>query len=781
MRLSASVLVLGIIAIGCAQSRAAQVELRVLDSTGQPCPARVHLRDSHNHPYPGYADSALMSHSSLGGFFYTPGSLTMDLPTGQTKILVGRGFEYRPVEVTVEIQSDTSFVIRLDKPFDMRSRGWFSGDVHMHSQHEHDDGGSSPDPEAWMGPATDWDGEETLGNRDTYFVTPEGVRRVALAEDLAQSWLLDSPYEFTGGPHALSTAEAGIYFCTEYRNQAYGHASFLGQKTWLGQWCCGPPHPAYPMLIHLWWSWGPEWDEAMVLCHPQTGGDFFDDSGWPGLGLGRELPVQAALDRVEALEIASYSNDPDVYLLDWYRLLNCGLVVPPAAGTDALLNAFEARPAGGYRVYVKEQAGVEHSYAWWLEGLKAGRCFVTDYPLIPRFTVNGVEMGGQVDLAEPGDVQVSLRIECVLPLSSARIIRNGETALQMDLPSTSSGTVVDTIVTVPVDRSSWLALRVDGTTILKHATSNQLFAHTAPVQVAIGGAPRRSAVDAGYFMDWLDSLWMFVQIRDHWQFSWQPTEVLARINETRGIFGEAFTEPPLPCGLLTPAWGDTFFYGESISYDWTDATDPEPGDRVCYYLEVSVDDSTFADPDAIGPLWQSHHQPMEPSMVFNLPHYWRVFSEDRGGNRTLSEPPWMWYYVSGDPSGAPEEPPGNPVAGGGDGDLRLLSVWPNPAAGRVLFRLGAAPAGGFRFDVLDVCGGRVAGGVCGPGQGGGRGVSGEPGVTLIAPGVFSWDGRDSAGQHVPSGCYWLRLRAPAWPGAETQGRQEVVRSVLLLR
>jgi len=779
-RLMAAVL-LSLCALVWVEARAVQVELQVLDETGQPCPARVHVRNSLCQPYPGYADSSLMSHIALGGYFYTPGTVVMELPAGLTRILVGRGFEYRPVQIIPDVQRDTCFVIRLEKVFDMRSRDWFSGDTHVHSQHYVRDCGWLPDPDDW--PDETWEAadDEVPGLRDSFPVTPEGVLRVAQAEDLAQSWVLDSWYEFTGGPHALSTPEHGLYFCTEYRNHAYGHVAFLGQKRWLGDTCCRPPLPAYPMLHHIWGYWIPGWDEGMSLCHPQTGVDFFDESLWPGLGLGRELPVLAALERLDQLDIAAYSNEPDVFVQDWYRLLNCGIVVPPSAGTDALINSYGSRPAGGYRVYVKEQPGGGHSHDRWMEGLKAGRCFVTDYPLIPHFAVDGVEMGGQIELPEAGTVEVSFRVECVLPLANARIIRNGATVFQTHLPSTPSGTEYEAIVPVPVDESCWLALRVDGATGLKHATSTELFAHTAPVQIFLAGAEQRSQVDAGYFLDWLDSLWMWVQLRDNWTYSWQPTQVLLRIDQARAVFAEVFTEPPLAFALLAPALGDTFRFNEDIAFDWTDANDPEPGDRVCYYLEVALEDSTFSDPQVFGPLWQSFYRQVEHGLNFNLRHYWRVFAVDRGGSRVLSEPPWMWYYVSGEMSAVGAGSPRDAALAAEVGSLHQLSVWPNPAGDRVWFRLETPPVGSLGFEILDVCGGCVACGAWDAGNGPSGGRFGAARFTPVAPGVFSWDARNTAGQRVPSGCYWLRVRTPASARAGAGGGQSTVKPIHLLR
>jgi len=267
---------------------AVHVEVQVVDTLGVPIPARMHVRDSENQPYPGYADSTLMSHGMLGSYFYMPGTVEMDLPTGVTDITVGRGFEWRPVHFTPDIQCDTSLVVTLEHVFNLRDQGWYAGDPHVHTQH---------DP-------------------IEYPVGPERIHLVALCEDLAQIWCLDQHYEFTGSAHPVSTPEATIYYTTEYRNQAYGHVALLGLKEMIGVWCCGHNQPACPMLCDLHEDWNPGWGESMSLVHPQTGAYFFDDEGWPANGLGRGLPVLAALGHLDQLDIMAYSNDPDVYVDD---------------------------------------------------------------------------------------------------------------------------------------------------------------------------------------------------------------------------------------------------------------------------------------------------------------------------------------------------------------------------------------------------------------------------------------------------------------------------------
>ncbi|MCK4306266.1 MAG: CehA/McbA family metallohydrolase, partial [Candidatus Eisenbacteria sp.] len=608
---------------------AVRVEVHVVDTLGVPIPARMHVRDSMCNPYPGYPDSTLMSHGALGSYFYMPGTVEMDLPAGVTDITVGRGFEWRPIHLTPNIQSDTILVVTLDHVFDMRSQGWYGGDSHVHTRHEPID----------------------------YPVGPEQIHLVALCEDLAQVWCLDQHYEFTGSPHQVSTPEANIYYSTEYRNQAYGHVGLLGLKEMIGVWCCGPGWAAYPMLCDLHEEWNPGWGESMSLAHPQTGADFFADQGWPECGLGRELPVLAALEHLDQLDITAYTNEPDVYVDDWYRLLNCGLMVPPSAGTDAVTNQYWTKPAGGYRVYVKEEFEEQHDHDLWVEGLKAGHCFVTNYPLIPDFAVNSVEAGGILDLPGPrAQLDVSFRIASVLPLEYARILCNGVPAACITLPGINEGTVLDTTVQVTLDESSWLALCVDGNSDLRHPVSSELLAHTGAVYVRLGGEPIRVVGDAGYFLDWIDSLEIFVELRNNWGSEEEHQHVLQMLDDARGVFGALFLIPPGSFELLTPLDGDSLQAGGTVFFDWTDAQDPEQGDRVSYRVHVSAD-SLFRDPWISPPGFASHLRvegiPLPPDQTY----WWRVVAEDRGGNTTVSTPDKrLFYLVSQTPASVWENP-----------------------------------------------------------------------------------------------------------------------------
>ena len=103
-----------------------------------------------------------------------------------------------------------------------------------------------------------------------------------------------------------------------------------------------------------------------------------------------ELPVDVALGKVDYLEVMGYS-DHLITSEIWYRLLNCGFRLPAAAGTDAFPNFASLRgPPGLVRVFVQSGAKLDHKS--WLAGLKAGRTFVTNAPLL-EFSLAGHGIG----------------------------------------------------------------------------------------------------------------------------------------------------------------------------------------------------------------------------------------------------------------------------------------------------------------------------------------------------------------------------------------------------
>ena len=101
--------------------------------------------------------------------------------------------------------------------------------------------------------------------------------------------------------------------------------------------------------------------------------------------------------RVDALNVFDGTRS-GTYEDSYYRYLNIGLRFPISTGTDWFVYDFS-------RVYAKVPG--ELTIPKWLDALKAGRCQVTNGPLL-TLTVDGKEIGDVLNLDKPKAVRVEV-------------------------------------------------------------------------------------------------------------------------------------------------------------------------------------------------------------------------------------------------------------------------------------------------------------------------------------------------------------------------------------
>jgi hypothetical protein len=177
----------------------------------------------------------------------------------------------------------------------------------------------------------------------------------------------------------------------------------------------------------------------------------------------------------------------------YYHVLNCGLQLPPSAGSAS---GVLPNPLGYDRVYV--HCGDDFSYQKWWDGLKAGRSFVTNGPLL-LVKANG-HLPGHVFTAGEGEklqieIDVSLAGRDNLP--AIEIIKNGQ--LERSVP-VGGPSKTGSLGTIRFDRSGWFLVRA-----ITDLENTFRFASTAPYYVEIGSVKRRiSRRSAQFFLDWLD-------------------------------------------------------------------------------------------------------------------------------------------------------------------------------------------------------------------------------------------------------------------------------------
>ena len=470
---------------------AGRLTVRVLDEEGSVTPARIYLTGSDGRAYRPAGTQARVSNADYGQpfggdyYFYSGGEFQVDLPPGQATLEVVKGFEYQPVSREVSIGSGGSGTaeVRLQKPFDLRRQGWFSGDTHIH-------------PNVY----------------DDRLISPAAVRLISRAEDLNLPQLLvcndvsshinDRQY-FQGRPHPLSEGNTILYWNQEMRaGDVNNHVGYLGLKTLVQPAYVGWPGTPlpfdYPPNYHMGLAAKAQ-GAVVTYVHP---------------GLPSQYPIDIALGAADTIDVLCQRNE-EVNTEHWYQLLNCGFQCPISAGTDAFLNVPYHLIPGAGRLYARVDSPL--TYDGWLKAYREGRSFATNGPLL-KFQVNGKEAGEEIHW-KTGSLPLEIEAEAVshVPMTRMDLIVNGRVAASQE--AEEGGKLIRLTREVEISDSSWVAVRVHGAAHKLIPNDVALYAHSSPVYCYRGN--RRIAV------------------RESAAFLIRQIDQLIHRVETRGVFREA--------------------------------------------------------------------------------------------------------------------------------------------------------------------------------------------------------------------------------------------------
>jgi hypothetical protein len=178
----------------------------------------------------------------------------------------------------------------------------------------------------------------------------------------------------------------------------------------------------------------------------------------------------------------------------YYHVLNCGLRIPPAAGSGSGSND---NPIGTNRVYV--YCGEDFSPERWWEGLDSGRVFVTNGPLL-RPMIEGRPPGHvfHLDAGETRTLEIGLNLATRLPIDYLQIIQNGKVEAEVRLADWKDRK--GRLPPLVFDQSGWFLVRA-----VTNNPQTYQFASTGPYYVEQAGRPRISRGSLQYFLDWIDA------------------------------------------------------------------------------------------------------------------------------------------------------------------------------------------------------------------------------------------------------------------------------------
>jgi hypothetical protein len=528
------------------------VPIRVRDYDGAPTVARFTFRDAAGHICPPQA-KRLAPDLFFQDQVYRADGGTVLLPPGELTMEYGRGPEYRLVRRKIRVPGDID--VKLERWIDPAVWGYYSGDHHIHaagcSHYTSPTEGVHP-PDMFLhvkgeglnvgccltwGPCFDYQRTffEAVPNKVSepftvlkYDVEVSGFGSQALGHVCLLN-LRDQTYPGSEGTKTKgwptwttplmrwAKAQGAI---TGYAHSANGQAVDPLLASWRllkkfdrdGDGRLSEVESKTALLPEPFGTIDSDGDgflsgAELVNSHRRAAAKLPNDAIPEMNGIGaQEICVTTAMGVCDFISAMDTQRVPEWNC--WYHILNCGFPLKVSGETD--FPCISGSRVGQGRVYV-HLGKVDHvDFGQWCDGLAKGRSYISDgYAHALEFTVNGKPAGDDVALDKAGSVTVKAKVAFASqqPLGTAiggsepqgptrklELIVNGTAVDAKEVPADDQ--MHDTEFTVPIAKSSWLALR--------HFPS----LHTNPVNVLVARKPIRASRRSGeWCVGVIEQLW----------------------------------------------------------------------------------------------------------------------------------------------------------------------------------------------------------------------------------------------------------------------------------
>ena len=394
--------------------------------------------------------------------FTCDGETELFLPEGIYTFEIESGKEFYNVKGKVEIKKGTTLNkrIKLERFSDINKEGWFAGDLHNHTKinetpllMESENIHIAYVPNWWINPPMGRTSAKELtkyppliklkNNRFLYTRTGEDERN-------------DCTLMFYNLPEEIKIPEA---------SWTYPPAVHLAKEF-------GKISNVWVHLDHTYWWQTP----AILACGELDSIEVINNNFVHG---GMNQSEAWGKPRDKAKYPNPYGNaeyQQDVY----YKILNSGLRIPPAAGSAAPVGG---GPFGYNRVYVH----IDGKLTWekWWANLRKGRCFLTCGPLL-RVTANGKLPGHIFKSKNKIDIKPEIKLDSRDKITDIQIIKNGKVEQYKKN------------MKITFEKSGWFLIRA-----LTDNPGTYRFAMTGPYYVEIGESAKRIDKESvEFFLDW---------------------------------------------------------------------------------------------------------------------------------------------------------------------------------------------------------------------------------------------------------------------------------------
>jgi len=427
--------------------------------------------------------------------------VTLALPPGHYFVEGMRGFQRKPFRHEVIMSEGSLASVRVDLPrmIDLPAMGWYEGDHHNHLSFH----GDTRHP--------------LMSINDVFSVARgEGLDYLSFCGEIVDQHAY-ADWRDAGRPEdakpdgAFESADFVSSISHEITQDLLGHMCLVNA-------------PGHVKPGHPWWITPTNAKiiehirkgecgtlGAAVMAHPYDGlndQNLFEVLADPErTGLGRELPVDAALGLADTMDFivpGCSLADLELRFRDYARLLNLGFRIGVSASSDAYADQ-GTEIVGSVRTVVQADAFTMNAIA---QGYRRQKTIATNGPVL-MLSVNGKGVG---DTVSGPTARIVARAFSNWGISRLEVLACGDTIADA-APGSDDWAVIDREMTF--DHSQWIVARVWGpahhalnvvsVSDGERATRSQ-YAITSPVYVSVREkpiVPRND--DARYFIQWIDA------------------------------------------------------------------------------------------------------------------------------------------------------------------------------------------------------------------------------------------------------------------------------------
>jgi hypothetical protein len=475
MNRNSLIVALVILLIGASWSVAEEgrLEVRVVNKeTGQPVAARMHLKDQRGKAVKPPKVPYWNDH------FVFDSVIALELPLGTYTFELECGPEYKLSSgyFTLERNANDTKTIEVQRFVDMKKEGWWSGELHIHRPPDEielhlraEDLHIGP-VMTWWNNRNQWQGKALPKNPLVQFNGDRFYQLMAGEDEREGGALLyfnlAQPLPIAGSQREYPSP---VKFLDQARQSDGVHVDVEKPFWW---------------DMPVWVATGKIDSMGLANNHQHRDG-MMDREAWGKPRDTGRFP-------------SPHGNGLWTQHI-YYQLLNCGLRIPPSAGSAS---GVLPNPVGYNRVYV--HCGQELTWDDWWENLRRGQVVVTNGPMLrPRVSGPGAPREGALpghvfrgDKGKELELNIALNLSTRDPIDYLEVVKDGKTVheVRLDQWAKSGGKLPP----VKFDTSGWFLVRA-----VTNNPKTYRFASTGPYYVEIDYKPRVSKKSAQFFVDWV--------------------------------------------------------------------------------------------------------------------------------------------------------------------------------------------------------------------------------------------------------------------------------------